>query len=93
MAKKATTLKNKYEWKEVKRSFKKSEVKSVINVLVQPKDLFLAVNKFGGFNSVMKKRCWNYVRLELKVPPSTSIGNVLKNVYMHYFPKLFGKTS
>ena len=85
------TIKDRYEWKDAKRTFKKTEIKSVINVEVQPKDLFMAVNKFNGFNAVMKKRCWNNVRLILKVPPSTSIGNVLKNVYMHYFPKLFKK--
>ena len=86
---KRLTKKNLYKWRDVKRVFDKSDTKAVIGKRVLPKDLFVAVNKFNGFNEVMKKRCWNDVRLLLKVPQSTSIGNVLKNCYMNYFEELF----
>ena len=54
-------------------------------MIVQREELYQAVERFGGFDQVDRKRKWTQIRKSLFLPPSTSGGSRIKAIYKHYF--------
>ena len=81
--KKTTILK----WKEVKRNI--AHYKYIKGDAVIPEELFVAVNKLGGYYLVKKNRQWQRIVEILGLKHSSSIGHSLNKCYQYYFPMLF----
>ena len=63
----------------------KSKYRTYCNTVIFPKEIHKAVEKNGGFASVVKKRSWQKVRRSMGLIHSSSSGNTLRLIYIQYF--------